>query len=137
MFIFKLVFHDSNQDISSIRKCCLSILFVLSDSQILDTGNDLKETVTSESVLLTSGEYDLTKGRGVTQGTQTSPEVPWPAQSVNFVECSFGFSREQVMGKPFKQRLSSACYGPPPGVRGRDVVWSTTGTGAAFRGAVV
>ncbi|XP_024435306.2 bridge-like lipid transfer protein family member 3B isoform X1 [Desmodus rotundus] len=84
--------------------------FHIRDSQILDTGNDLKETVTSESVLLTSGEYDLTKRRGVTQGTQTSPEVPWPAQSVNFVECSFGFSREQLLeeNEYLKQELAKA-----------------------------
>lgn len=75
----------------------LSEHFVLSDSQILNTGNDLEENVTSESVLLSTGKYDLKKQHSVTQGTQTSPEVPWPSQSVNFVEHSFGSTREQVM----------------------------------------
>lgn len=74
-------------------------LFVVLDSQMLNTRNDLKEDVKSDSVLLTSGRYDLKKQHSVTQATQTSPEVPWPSQSVNFPECSFDFTREQVMEK--------------------------------------
>lgn len=66
---------------------------------MLNIGNDLKEDVKSDSTLLTSGKYDLKKQHSVTQATQTSPEVPWPSQSVNFPEYSFDFTREQVMGK--------------------------------------
>jgi len=73
--------------------------FHIRDSQMLNTGNDLKKKVKSDSVLLTSEKYDLKKQHSVTQATQTSPEVPWPSQSVNFPECSFDFTREQVMGK--------------------------------------
>ena len=74
-------------------------LFVVLDSQMLNSRNDLKEDVKSDSVLLTSGKCDLKKQHGVTQATQTSPEVPWPSRSVNFPECSFDFTREQVMEK--------------------------------------
>lgn len=66
---------------------------------MLNTGNDLKKKVTSDSMLLTSEKYDMKKQHSVTQATQTSPEVPWPSHSVNFPECSFDFTREQVMGK--------------------------------------
>lgn len=66
---------------------------------MLNTGNDLKKKVKSDSVLLTSEKYDLKKQHSVTQATQTSPEVPWRSQSVNFPECFFDFTREQVMGK--------------------------------------
>lgn len=66
---------------------------------MLNTGNDLKESVKSESVLLPSGKHDLKKQHSITQATQTSPAVPWSSQSVNFPECSFNFTREQVMEK--------------------------------------
>lgn len=66
---------------------------------MLNTGNDLKKKVKSDSLLLTSEKYDLKKQHSVTQATQTSPEVPWPSQSVNFPECCFDFTREQVIGK--------------------------------------
>lgn len=66
---------------------------------MFNTGNDLKENVKSESMLLTGGKYDLKKQHSVTQATQTSPEVPGSSQSVNFPECSFDFTKEQVMGK--------------------------------------
>ncbi|XP_012519440.1 PREDICTED: UHRF1-binding protein 1-like [Propithecus coquereli] len=81
-----------------------------SDSHMLNTENDLKENVKSDSVELTSGKYDLKKQRSVTQATQTSPEVPWPPQSVNFPECSFDFSREQLMeeNESLKQELAKA-----------------------------
>lgn len=84
--------------------------FHIRDSQILNAGNDLKENVTSESVLLTSGRDDLKKQHSVTQGTQTSPEVPWPSQSVNFVGCSFSFTREQLLeeNESLKQELAKA-----------------------------
>ncbi|KAF6122471.1 UHRF1 binding protein 1 like [Phyllostomus discolor] len=84
--------------------------FHIRDSQILNTGNGLKEDVTSESVLLTGGKSDLKKQHSVTQGTQTSPEVPWPSQSVNFVECSFGSTREQLLeeNESLKQELAKA-----------------------------
>uniref|UniRef100_A0A2K6FJV3 Bridge-like lipid transfer protein family member 3B n=1 Tax=Propithecus coquereli TaxID=379532 RepID=A0A2K6FJV3_PROCO len=79
-------------------------------SHMLNTENDLKENVKSDSVELTSGKYDLKKQRSVTQATQTSPEVPWPPQSVNFPECSFDFSREQLMeeNESLKQELAKA-----------------------------
>lgn len=76
----------------------LSKHFICSDSQVLNTGNDLKEYVKRDSVLLTSEKYDGKKQHSVTQATQTSPEILWPSQSVNFPEGSFDFTREQVMG---------------------------------------
>lgn len=66
---------------------------------MLNTGNDLKNKVKSDSVLLTSEEYDVKEQHSITQATQTSPEVPWPSQLVNFPGCSFDFTREQVIGK--------------------------------------
>ncbi|XP_024607082.1 UHRF1-binding protein 1-like isoform X3 [Neophocaena asiaeorientalis asiaeorientalis] len=84
--------------------------FHIRDSQMLNTRNDLKEDVKSDSVLLTSGRCDLKKQHSVTQATQTSPEVPWPSQSVNFPECSFDFTREQLMeeNESLKQELAKA-----------------------------
>uniref|UniRef100_A0A452T301 UHRF1 binding protein 1 like n=1 Tax=Ursus maritimus TaxID=29073 RepID=A0A452T301_URSMA len=84
--------------------------FHIRDSQMLNTGNDLKKKVKSDSVLLTSEKYDLKKQHSVTQATQTSPEVPWPSQSVNFPECSFDFTREQLMeeNESLKQELAKA-----------------------------
>uniref|UniRef100_A0A2K5UFY1 Bridge-like lipid transfer protein family member 3B n=1 Tax=Macaca fascicularis TaxID=9541 RepID=A0A2K5UFY1_MACFA len=84
--------------------------FHIRDSHMLNTGNDLKENVKSDSVLLTSGKYDLKKQRSVTQATQTSPEVPWPSQSANFPEFSFDFTREQLMeeNESLKQELAKA-----------------------------
>ncbi|XP_047404848.1 bridge-like lipid transfer protein family member 3B isoform X1 [Sciurus carolinensis] len=81
--------------------------FHIRDSYLLNTGNDLKENVKSDSVLLTSGKYDLKKQHSVTQATQTSPEVPWP---VNFPECTFNFTREQLMeeNESLKQELAKA-----------------------------
>ncbi|XP_032500244.1 UHRF1-binding protein 1-like isoform X3 [Phocoena sinus] len=84
--------------------------FRIRDSQMLNTRNHLKEDVKSDSVLLTSGKCDLKKQHSVTQATQTSPEVPWPSQSVNFPECSFDFTREQLMeeNESLKQELAKA-----------------------------
>ncbi|KAM7113814.1 bridge-like lipid transfer protein family member 3B isoform 1-T1 [Molossus nigricans] len=84
--------------------------FHIRDSQVLNTGNELKENVTSESVPLTSGQYDLKEQHSVTQATQTSPEVPWPSQSVSFPECSFVLTREQLMeeNESLKQELAKA-----------------------------
>ncbi|XP_023982986.1 LOW QUALITY PROTEIN: bridge-like lipid transfer protein family member 3B [Physeter macrocephalus] len=84
--------------------------FHIRDSQMLNTRNDLKEDVKSDSVLLTSGKCDLKKQHSVTQATQTSPEVPWPSRSVNFPECSFDFTREQLMeeNESLKQELAKA-----------------------------
>lgn len=84
--------------------------FHIRDSQMLNIGNDLKEDVKSDSTLLTSGKYDLKKQHSVTQATQTSPEVPWPSQSVNFPEYSFDFTREQLMeeNESLKQELAKA-----------------------------
>ncbi|PNI65241.1 UHRF1BP1L isoform 10, partial [Pan troglodytes] len=77
--------------------------FHIRDSHMLNTGNDLKENVKSDSVPLTSGKYDLKKQRSVTQATQTSPGVPWPSQSANFPEFSFDFTREQLNKRFFNQ----------------------------------
>ncbi|PNJ83279.1 UHRF1BP1L isoform 10, partial [Pongo abelii] len=77
--------------------------FHIRDSHMLNTGNDLKENVKSDSVLLTSGKYDLKKQRSVTQATQTSPGVPWPSQSASFPEFSFDFTREQLNKRFFNQ----------------------------------
>ncbi|XP_016013705.2 UHRF1-binding protein 1-like isoform X2 [Rousettus aegyptiacus] len=84
--------------------------FHIRDSQIFNTGNDLKESVKSESVLLLSGKHDLKKQHSVTQATQTSPTAPWSSQSVNFPECSFDFTREQLMeeNESLKQELAKA-----------------------------
>ncbi|KAB0398874.1 hypothetical protein E2I00_007741, partial [Balaenoptera physalus] len=84
--------------------------FHIRDSQMLNSRNDLKEDVKSDSVLLTSGKCDLKKQHSVTQATQTSPEVPWPSRSVNFPECSFDFTREQLMeeNESLKQELAKA-----------------------------
>ncbi|XP_037369701.1 bridge-like lipid transfer protein family member 3B [Talpa occidentalis] len=84
--------------------------FHIRDSQMLNTGNELKENVKSHSLLLTSGKYDLKKQCGVTQATQTSPEVPCPSQSPNFPESSFDFTREQLMeeNEYLKQELAKA-----------------------------
>ncbi|XP_066866058.1 bridge-like lipid transfer protein family member 3B isoform X10 [Kogia breviceps] len=84
--------------------------FHIRDSQMLNTRNDLKEDVKSDSVLLTSGKCDLKKQHSVTQATQTSPEVPWPSRSFNFPECSFDFTREQLMeeNESLKQELAKA-----------------------------
>lgn len=84
--------------------------FHIRDSQMLNTGNDLKKKVKSDSLLLTSEKYDLKKQHSVTQATQTSPEVPWPSQSVNFPECCFDFTREQLMeeNESLKQELAKA-----------------------------
>ncbi|XP_011384873.1 UHRF1-binding protein 1-like isoform X2 [Pteropus vampyrus] len=84
--------------------------FHIRDSQMLNTGNDLKESVKSESVLLPSGKHDLKKQHSITQATQTSPAVPWSSQSVNFPECSFNFTREQLMeeNESLKQELAKA-----------------------------
>lgn len=65
---------------------------------MFNTGNDLKENVKSDSMLLTSGKSDLKKQRSVTQATQTSPEVPWPSHSVNVPKGSFDITKEQVKG---------------------------------------
>ncbi|XP_045443576.1 UHRF1-binding protein 1-like isoform X7 [Pipistrellus kuhlii] len=75
--------------------------FHIRDSQMLNTGNDLKENVTSGSVQLSSGKYDLKKQHSVTQATQTSPEAP---------ERSFNFTREQLMeeNESLKQELAKA-----------------------------
>ncbi|ELK10347.1 UHRF1-binding protein 1-like protein, partial [Pteropus alecto] len=84
--------------------------FHIRDSQMLNTGNDLKESVKSESVLLPSEKHDLKKQHSITQATQTSPGVPWSSQSVNFPECSFNFTREQLMeeNESLKQELAKA-----------------------------
>uniref|UniRef100_A0A8D1FPD5 UHRF1 binding protein 1 like n=1 Tax=Sus scrofa TaxID=9823 RepID=A0A8D1FPD5_PIG len=84
--------------------------FHIRDSYVFNTENDLKENVRSDSVLLTSGKCDLKKQHSVTQATQTSPEVPWPSQSPNFPECSFDFTREQLMeeNESLKQELAKA-----------------------------
>uniref|UniRef100_F6SUA5 Bridge-like lipid transfer protein family member 3B n=1 Tax=Callithrix jacchus TaxID=9483 RepID=F6SUA5_CALJA len=81
--------------------------FHIRDSHVLNTGNDVKENVKSDSVLLTSGKYDLKKQCSVTQATQTSP---WPSQSANFPECSSDFTKEQLMEENefLKQELAKA-----------------------------
>lgn len=77
--------------------------FHIRDSQMLH-GNELKENVKSDSVLLTVGK----KQHSVTQATQTSPEVPWPSQT-DFPE-SFEFTREQLIeeNEYLKQELAKA-----------------------------
>uniref|UniRef100_G1QEE0 UHRF1 binding protein 1 like n=1 Tax=Myotis lucifugus TaxID=59463 RepID=G1QEE0_MYOLU len=84
--------------------------FPIRDSQMLNTGNDLKENLTSESFLLSSGKYVLKKQHSVTQATQTSPEAPWPSQSVHSPEHSFNFTRDQLMeeNESLKQELAKA-----------------------------
>ncbi|XP_062931477.1 bridge-like lipid transfer protein family member 3B isoform X1 [Cynocephalus volans] len=84
--------------------------FHIRDSHMCNTGNDLKENVKNDSVLLTSGKHDLKKQHSVTQATQTSPGAPWSSQSVNFPECSFDFTREQLMeeNESLKQELAKA-----------------------------
>ncbi|XP_060051580.1 bridge-like lipid transfer protein family member 3B isoform X2 [Erinaceus europaeus] len=84
--------------------------FHIRDSQVLNTGHDLKESVQTDSVLLTSGKCHLKDPPSVTQATQTSPEAPWPSQTVNVPECSFGFTREQLMeeNESLKQELAKA-----------------------------
>nr|XP_019587670.1 PREDICTED: UHRF1-binding protein 1-like isoform X1 [Rhinolophus sinicus] len=84
--------------------------FHIRDSQMFNTGNDMKENVKSESTLLTGGKYDLKKQHSITQATQTSPEVPGSSQSVNFPECSFDFTREQLMeeNESLKKELAKA-----------------------------
>uniref|UniRef100_H0WJ89 Bridge-like lipid transfer protein family member 3B n=1 Tax=Otolemur garnettii TaxID=30611 RepID=H0WJ89_OTOGA len=67
----------------------------------------------SDSMLLTSGKYDLKNQCSVTnttRATQTSPEVLRPSQSLNFPECSFDFTREQLMeeNESLKQELAKA-----------------------------
>ncbi|ELK25988.1 UHRF1-binding protein 1-like protein, partial [Myotis davidii] len=84
--------------------------FHIRDSQMLNTGNDLKENVTSESVQLSGGKYDLKEQHSATQATQTSPETPWPSHSVLSPERSFNFTREQLMeeNESLKQELAKA-----------------------------
>ncbi|XP_006141438.1 UHRF1-binding protein 1-like isoform X1 [Tupaia chinensis] len=84
--------------------------FHIKDSHMLNTGNILKENINSDSVLPTSGKYDLKKQHSVTQATQTSPEVPWPSQSVNCPEYSFDFTRQQLIeeNESLKQELAKA-----------------------------
>ncbi|XP_004675826.1 PREDICTED: UHRF1-binding protein 1-like isoform X1 [Condylura cristata] len=83
--------------------------FHIRDSQMLNTGNDFKD-VKNDSVLLTSGKYDLKKQCGVTQATQTSTDVLCPSQSPNFPESSFDITREQLMeeNEYLKQELAKA-----------------------------
>ncbi|KAM9230704.1 bridge-like lipid transfer protein family member 3B [Dugong dugon] len=75
--------------------------FHIRDSQMLNTGSDLKESTQSDSVLLTCGKCDLKKHHSVTQATQTSPDVSWPSQD---------FTREQLMEENefLKQELAKA-----------------------------
>lgn len=77
--------------------------FHIRDSQLLH-GNELKENVKSDSVLLTVGK----KQHSVTQATQTSPEVPWPSQTDS--PESFEFTREQLIeeNEYLKQELAKA-----------------------------
>ncbi|XP_053439099.1 bridge-like lipid transfer protein family member 3B isoform X3 [Nycticebus coucang] len=89
--------------------------FHIRDSHMLNTRDDLKENVKghSDSMLPTSGKYDLKKQCSVTnatRATQTSPEVLRPSQSLNFPECSFDFTREQLMeeNESLKQELAKA-----------------------------
>jgi hypothetical protein len=74
--------------------CCLSILFVCSDSHLFNTGTDFKDGASSDSVVRTRGMCDVRMHSSVTQATQTSPEVPLPSQSANFLD----ITREQVRG---------------------------------------
>ncbi|XP_004583193.2 bridge-like lipid transfer protein family member 3B isoform X1 [Ochotona princeps] len=84
--------------------------FHIRDSPLFNTGNDLKENVKSDSMLLTSGKSDLKKQRSVTQATQTSPEVPWPSHSANVPKGSFDVTKEQLMeeNESLKQELAKA-----------------------------
>ncbi|XP_073940301.1 bridge-like lipid transfer protein family member 3B isoform X2 [Castor canadensis] len=77
--------------------------FHIRDSHLFNTGNDMKENMKSDSVLLTSGKCDLKKQHSVTQATQTSPVVTWP-------EYPFDFTREQLMeeNESLKQELAKA-----------------------------
>uniref|UniRef100_A0A8C6RAP6 Bridge-like lipid transfer protein family member 3B n=1 Tax=Nannospalax galili TaxID=1026970 RepID=A0A8C6RAP6_NANGA len=79
--------------------------FHIRDSQMFNTGTDLKDSVTSDSSLLPSGKQDLKKQPSVTQATQTSPELPWPSHT-----SSVDFTREQLLEENefLKQELAKA-----------------------------
>ncbi|OBS76696.1 hypothetical protein A6R68_16853 [Neotoma lepida] len=84
--------------------------FHIRDSHMFNTGTDFQDNANSDSVVLTSGKCDVRKQRSVTQATQTSPEVPWPSQSVSCPERTFDFTREQLMeeNESLKQELAQA-----------------------------
>ncbi|KAM6153488.1 bridge-like lipid transfer protein family member 3B [Erethizon dorsatum] len=84
--------------------------FHIRDSHVLDADNDLRENVGSDSAVLTSGTGDQKQQHGVAQAAQTSPEAAGPSQSVNFPECSFDFTREQLLeeNESLKQELAKA-----------------------------
>ncbi|XP_052609043.1 LOW QUALITY PROTEIN: bridge-like lipid transfer protein family member 3B [Peromyscus californicus insignis] len=84
--------------------------FHIRDSHMFNTGADFQDNANSDSVVLTSGKCDVRKQHSVTQATQTSPEILWPSQSVSCPECSFDFTRKQLMeeNESLKQELAQA-----------------------------
>ncbi|XP_036025504.1 UHRF1-binding protein 1-like isoform X3 [Onychomys torridus] len=84
--------------------------FHIRDSHMFNTGADFQDNANSDSVVLTSGKCDVRKQHSVTQATQTSPEVLWPSQSISCPECSFDFTRKQLMeeNESLKQQLAQA-----------------------------
>ncbi|XP_051062294.1 bridge-like lipid transfer protein family member 3B [Phodopus roborovskii] len=84
--------------------------FHIRDSHMFNTGTDLQDNASRDSVMLTSGKCDSRRQHSVTQATQTSPEAPWPSQSVSCPEHSFDFTREQLMeeNESLKRELAQA-----------------------------
>ncbi|XP_027248400.1 UHRF1-binding protein 1-like isoform X1 [Cricetulus griseus] len=86
--------------------------FHIRDSHMFNTGTDFQDDTNAnhDSVVLTSGKCDVRKQHSVTQATQTSPEVPWPSQSVSCPERSLDFTREQLMeeNESLKRELAQA-----------------------------
>lgn len=80
--------------------------FHIRDSHLFNTGTDFKDGASSDSVVRTRGMCDVRMHSSVTQATQTSPEVPLPSQSANFLD----ITREQLMeeNECLRQRLAQA-----------------------------
>lgn len=84
--------------------------FHIRDSHVFNTGTDFQDNASRDSVVPSSGNCDVRRQHSVTQATQTSPEVPWPSQSVGCPERSFDFTREQLMeeNESLKKELAQA-----------------------------
>ncbi|XP_040611021.1 UHRF1-binding protein 1-like isoform X2 [Mesocricetus auratus] len=86
--------------------------FHIRDSHMFNNGTDFQGDADAnrDSVVLSSGKCDVRKQHSVTQATQTSPEVPWPSQSISCPERSFDFTREQLMeeNESLKRELAQA-----------------------------
>ncbi|XP_063111490.1 bridge-like lipid transfer protein family member 3B isoform X2 [Cavia porcellus] len=84
--------------------------FHIRDSHVLNTENDLRGNVSSDSALPASNKGGQKQQHSVTQATQTVAEALWPSQSANLPECSFVLTREQLMeeNESLKQELAKA-----------------------------